>query len=139
MIILLFGKIFKIAELVYYSGLSGSTQYRLFAVCCHAGDCATMGHYWAECRHSETAEWNKYNDTRSGKYYGFLWIVIYTYFYINVVIYLSNSQVLVNTWMVKILDMKTGGTKFAGQYIVIIKKKLSVAPSSLWNTIIRIF
>ncbi|CAE1287785.1 USP2 [Acanthosepion pharaonis] len=44
--------------------LSGSTQYRLFAVCCHAGDCATMGHYWAECRHSETAEWNKYNDTR---------------------------------------------------------------------------
>lgn len=46
------------------AGVPGSTQYRLFAVCCHAGDCATMGHYWAECRHTENAEWNKYNDTR---------------------------------------------------------------------------
>ncbi|XP_029647472.1 ubiquitin carboxyl-terminal hydrolase 2 isoform X1 [Octopus sinensis] len=38
--------------------------YTLYAICLHAGDCATSGHYWAECRHPKTSEWNKYNDTR---------------------------------------------------------------------------
>ncbi|GAB1610452.1 ubiquitin carboxyl-terminal hydrolase 2-like [Argonauta hians] len=45
-------------------GNSKLATYSLYAVCLHAGDCATSGHYWAECLHPKTLEWNKYNDTR---------------------------------------------------------------------------